>query len=174
MAALWNNIAGTVHKRFPVDETELIEWEWHATCSRQFDSRYRERIIITRCSVILNHPAFGCVFAIIKRKKCISASDTVLRLAKTPYLYTNLRSAREEQAGERYKCVIYDGKKRGSHLNSCENLRLIRTLQIHTRGSYFHYVGFYWILFSYIALRSVWSMQLYNIKIQKYSKKINK
>jgi len=59
----------TVHKCFPADETELAEWEWHATCSRQFDSRYCERI--TRRTVITNSYQYHTiyyVFDIIKRE----------------------------------------------------------------------------------------------------------
>lgn len=47
-----------------VNGTELTEWEWHATCSQQFDSRYNERI--TRYTVISSHLTIYYVFAVIK------------------------------------------------------------------------------------------------------------
>lgn len=48
-----------------VNGTELVEWEWHATCSRQFDFRYSERI--TRHTGNLR-PSYNlpAVFAVIK------------------------------------------------------------------------------------------------------------
>lgn len=48
----------------PAYRTELTEWEWHATCSRQFDSRYYERI--RRYTVISSHLTIYYVFAVIK------------------------------------------------------------------------------------------------------------